>query len=186
MRCGAVIATASFRAVPTCSSPTATTSRSGAGWNDRSGQPRLVVHPPSPPDPHQALVDERRRQRRGALRRTQRPGDDDAALEALDPGQRPRGDGRTTGGGRAAKRGRLWWTPGRGTERGYRRALDSETTSDGPVVRRAWTADGFALVAQRWLEFESERRQGPDRPPDFSQRARCSIVIVRSDDLHMS
>ena len=36
----------------------------------------------------------------------------------------------------------------------------------------------------RWLL--SARRQGPDRPPDFSQRARCSIVIVRSDDLHMS
>jgi len=30
------------------------------------------------------------------------------------------------------------------------------------------------------------RRQGPDRPPDFSQRATCSMVMVRSADLHMS
>ena len=32
----------------------------------------------------------------------------------------------------------------------------------------------------------SGRRQGPERPPDFSHSATCSMVMVRSDDLHMS
>ena len=36
----------------------------------------------------------------------------------------------------------------------------------------------------RWLA--SGRRQGPERPPDFSHSARCSTVMVRSADLHMS
>ena len=76
---------------------------------------------------------------------------------------------------------------GRGMARGRsgRRSLGIRNDQRRPGVD-ARPGGGRNPAAQRWLEFESERRQGPDRPPDFSQRARCSIVIVRSDDLHMS
>ncbi len=36
------------------------------------------------------------------------------------------------------------------------------------------------------LVVDADRRQGPERPPDFSHSARWSTVMVRSDDLHMS
>ena len=39
---------------------------------------------------------------------------------------------------------------------------------------------------QRPSPDESSRRHVPERPPDFSHSAICSIVIVRSLDLHMS
>ena len=44
----------------------------------------------------------------------------------------------------------------------------------------------FAIFAMMLHGRSSDRRQGPERPPDFSHSATPSIVMVRSDDLHMS
>ena len=73
-----------------------------------------------------------------------------------------------------------------------RDALWSIRTSAVSRSRRTSTSPRIAATALPYATRVparaqgSSRRQVPERPPDFSQSATASMVIVRSADLHMS
>jgi hypothetical protein len=65
------------------------------------------------------------------------------------------------------------------------------STSGAVSVSTAVVPAVVATVAGRYSPrsssgSEDPRRNGPDRPPVFSQRATSPMVIERSADLHMS
>ena len=56
----------------------------------------------------------------------------------------------------------------------------------GRVGRRSGGEDGGGARRRRTTTRSRDGARGPNGPPDFSHSATCSMVMVRSDDLHMS